>query len=63
MTSPAITPEYIEQLEKLKAELESITRALENMAGKSAYEVEGRIREFQDKESEIKRFLHEHVMN
>lgn len=49
----------IEKLEKLKSELEALQRAVENLAGKSSYEVEGRIRAFQDKEHEIKRYLRE----
>ncbi|MEO5349266.1 MAG: hypothetical protein H7836_06445 [Magnetococcus sp. YQC-3] len=63
MTAPSIAPEYIEKLKKLKEEFETMTRELKNMEGKSAYEIEGRIRAFQDKESEIKKFLREHVMN
>ena len=63
MNPSSIAPAYIEKLEKLKAELESMTQGLKDMEGKSEYEVEGRIRAFQDKESEIKRFLREHVIN
>ena len=63
MNPSSIAPAYIEKLEKLKAELESMTQGLKDMEGKSEYEIEGRIREFQGKESEIKRFLREHVIN
>ncbi len=57
MNPSSLTPEGIEKLKKLKAELESMTHAIQNMEGKSKYEIEGRIRAFQDKESEIKQFL------
>ena len=53
----SLTPEGIEKLQQLKAELESMTRTMSNMEGKSQYEVEGRIRAFQEKENEIKQFL------
>lgn len=54
-----LTPEGIQKLEQLKAELEALSAAMQNMEGKSKYELEDRIRSFQDKESEIKRFLRE----
>ncbi|MBF0585284.1 MAG: hypothetical protein HQL80_13775 [Magnetococcales bacterium] len=63
MKPSTIAPEYIEKLEKLKTELEAVSRELKNIDGKSQYEIEGRMREFQDKESEIKQFLREHVLN
>lgn len=62
MTTPSslnLTPEAIQKLEKLKKELTFLHATIENMAGKSPYEVEGRIRQYQDKEAEIKKFLNE----
>ncbi|MBF0123720.1 MAG: hypothetical protein HQL60_00125 [Magnetococcales bacterium] len=44
-------------MEQLKADLESISAAIADMTGKSPYEIEGRVRSFQDKEQEIKQFL------
>ena len=55
----ALTPENIQKLEKLKEELLSVQTAIGNMEGKSRYEIEGRIRQLQDKEAEIKQFLRE----
>jgi len=55
--TPGLSLEDIEKLQKLKAEFESMTNAMQNLEGKSRYEVEGRVRAFQDKENEIKRFL------
>ncbi|MBF0357343.1 MAG: hypothetical protein HQL70_01975 [Magnetococcales bacterium] len=55
----SLTPEGIKKLEKLKSELESLSYAIQNMDGKNSYEVEDRVRLFQDKESEIKSFLRE----
>lgn len=52
-----LTPEGIKKLEKLKGELEGLNRAVQNSTGKNQYETEGLIRAFQDKETEIKRFL------
>ncbi|MBF0137662.1 MAG: hypothetical protein H7833_10045 [Magnetococcus sp. DMHC-1] len=52
-----LTPEAIRKLEKMKAELESLNRAMQNLDGKSTFEVEGRIRAFMDKETEIRQFL------
>lgn len=57
MENQTLTPEGIEKLQKLKEELESMTKAIQNMEGKTPYEVEGRIRAFQDKEAEIMHFL------
>ena len=54
-----LTPENIHKLEKLKKELLFLQASLEKMEGKSSDEIEGRIRQFQDKESEIKQFLRE----
>lgn len=55
----ALTPENIQRLEKLKQELLALQSVMEDMAGKSTYEAEGRIRQFQEKEAEIRRFLGE----
>ncbi len=52
-----LTPDDIQKLERLKEELTLLQSTLENTQGKSPYEMEGRIRQFQDKEAEIKRFL------
>ncbi|MBF0455003.1 MAG: hypothetical protein HQL72_09360 [Magnetococcales bacterium] len=54
-----LTPEGIQKLEALKAELEGMSLAIQNLEGKDQYEIEGRIRAFQDKEAEIKTFLRE----
>ncbi len=54
-----LTPENILKLEKLKKELIAIQSAMGKLDGKSQYEIEGRIREYQDKEAEIKKFLQE----
>ena len=56
---PSLTPEQIQKLEKLKGELAAIQAVMGNMQGRDKYEIEGRVRQFQDKEAEIKRFLHE----
>lgn len=63
MNAAALTQEDIKKLQKLKAELELITNAMHDLEGKNTYEVEGRIRAFQDKESEIKKFLRDHGLN
>jgi DNA-binding PadR family transcriptional regulator len=55
----SLTPEGIQKLERLKAELESLSHAIQNMDEKNSYEVEDRVRMFQEKESEIKKFLRE----
>jgi hypothetical protein len=55
----SLTPEGIQKLEKLKSDLESLNHVMQNMEGKSKYELEDRVRAFQDKEAEIKRFLKE----
>ena len=55
----SLTPEGIQKLEQLKSELESLQQVMQNMEGKSKYELEDRVRAFQDKEAEIKRFLRE----
>jgi DNA-binding PadR family transcriptional regulator len=55
----SLTPEGIQKLQQLKAELESLSSAIQNMENKSKYEVEDRIRAFQEKEAEIKSFLRE----
>ncbi len=52
-----LNSEEIQQLEQLKTELEGMKNALENLNGKSQYEIAGRVREFQDKEHEIRQFL------
>ncbi|MBF0142463.1 MAG: hypothetical protein HQL57_01820 [Magnetococcales bacterium] len=54
-----LSNDEILQLNKLKIELESMVQGLQNVEGKSRDEVEGRIREFQDKEAQIRRFLRE----
>ncbi len=54
-----LTPDGIVKLERLKAELESLNQVMQNLDGKSEYEIEDRVRSFHDKEAEIKRFLHE----
>lgn len=58
-TIEKLTPEKIRQLELLKTDLEEMQSAMANLAGKSPYEVEGRIRALIDKENEIKGFLRE----
>ncbi|MEO5376818.1 MAG: hypothetical protein H7832_03410 [Magnetococcus sp. DMHC-6] len=63
MNTPTLTPEAIEKLQRLKSEFESLTQSIQNMQGKNAFEIEGRIRAFQDKEFEIKKFLREHGLN
>jgi hypothetical protein len=55
----SLTPEGIKKLEDLKDELESLSMVMQNMQGKSKYEIEDRIRTFQNKEAEIKTFLRE----
>lgn len=57
MDVTSLTPEGIEKLQKLKTELESLTRAMENLDGMNPYKMEGLVRAYQDKESEVKRFL------
>ncbi|MEO5340015.1 MAG: hypothetical protein H7837_05760 [Magnetococcus sp. MYC-9] len=57
--APTLTPDAIHKLERLKRELTVLQSAIGDLQGKSTYEVEGRIRQFQDKESEIKQFLSE----
>lgn len=54
-----LTPEGICKLEKLKAELETLSQAMQNLEGKNKYEVEGLVRAFHDKEAEIMWFLRE----
>ncbi|MEO5364243.1 MAG: hypothetical protein H7838_11560 [Magnetococcus sp. DMHC-8] len=54
---PLFSPDQIKRLERLKNELAFLQSALENLQDKSPYEVEGRIRQFQDKEAEIHQFL------
>lgn len=53
----SLTPEGIAKLQKLKIELESMTESMKTLEGKSKFEIEGRVRAFQEKESEIKLFL------
>ncbi|MBF0195005.1 MAG: hypothetical protein HQL71_10630 [Magnetococcales bacterium] len=53
----SLTPEGIQKLQKLKLELETLSSSIQNIENKSKYEVEDRIRAFQDKEAEIKKFL------
>ncbi len=53
----ALTPENFQKLEKLKREWESMQSAMEKMEGKNKYEGEGRIRQYQDKEAEIRGLL------
>ncbi|MBF0126091.1 MAG: hypothetical protein HQM02_02670 [Magnetococcales bacterium] len=53
----SLTPENIQKLEQLKRELTTLQVAMQNIQDKSPYEIEGRIRQYQDKEGEIKRFL------
>ncbi|MBF0213149.1 MAG: hypothetical protein HQM00_06245 [Magnetococcales bacterium] len=52
-----LTPEAVRKLEKLKKELTFLQSAIQDLNGKSPHEVEGRIRQYQDKEAEIKRLL------
>ena len=54
-----LTAEGIVKLEKLKSELEALSFAMQNMHKKDKYEVEGRVRAFQDKEAEVRQFLRE----
>ncbi|MBF0625543.1 MAG: hypothetical protein HQL82_12140 [Magnetococcales bacterium] len=53
----SLTPEGIEKLERLKVELEQLRDAMSHPEGKSRYELDGRIRAYQDKEHEVRRFL------
>ncbi len=55
--SSSLTPEGIAKLERLKAELEALQTAMENTKNMNQYEIEGRMRAFQDKENEIKLYL------
>ncbi|MBF0271892.1 MAG: hypothetical protein HQL98_07510 [Magnetococcales bacterium] len=54
-----LTPEVVRKLEKLKKELTILQSAIQDLNGKSPYEIEGRIRQYQDKEAEIKQLLRE----
>ncbi|MBF0448941.1 MAG: hypothetical protein HQL67_12130 [Magnetococcales bacterium] len=54
-----LTPEGINKLERLKGELEKLNQSMQNLEGKSQFEIEDHIRSFQNKESEIKHFLRE----
>ncbi|MBF0381496.1 MAG: hypothetical protein HQL69_10785 [Magnetococcales bacterium] len=53
----SLTPEGIQKLQKLKTELETLSASIQNLDNNNKYEVEDRIRAFQDKEAEIKSFL------
>ncbi|MBF0162439.1 MAG: hypothetical protein HQL88_09130 [Magnetococcales bacterium] len=57
--APLLSPEQVKKLEKMQKELTALQSAIENLQGKSPYEVEGRIRQFQEKEAEIKQFIRE----
>ncbi|ABK43609.1 hypothetical protein Mmc1_1091 [Magnetococcus marinus MC-1] len=52
-----MTPASIVKLEKLKGELESLHQLMLNTEGMSQDEIEGRIRQFRDKEQQVKAFL------
>ncbi|MBF0439864.1 MAG: hypothetical protein HQL93_12205 [Magnetococcales bacterium] len=54
-----LTQEAVRKLEKLKKELTVLQSAMQDLSEKSSYEIEGRIRQYQDKEAEIKRLLRE----
>ncbi|MBF0192882.1 MAG: hypothetical protein HQL99_17350 [Magnetococcales bacterium] len=54
-----LTPEVVRKLERLKKELTILQAAMQDLNGKSPYEVEGRMRQYQDKEAEIKQLLRE----
>ncbi|WP_085445392.1 hypothetical protein [Magnetofaba australis] len=56
---PGLTAEGIQKLEKLKAEHESLSAALQHADSMPAHELEGRMRQLQDKDAEIRRFLRE----
>ncbi|MEO5332289.1 MAG: hypothetical protein H7839_09720 [Magnetococcus sp. YQC-5] len=56
-TALNLTPETIQKLETLQKELTILQSAMQDLQGKSPYEIEGRIRQYQDKEAEIKRLL------
>ncbi len=55
--SASLTPEGIAKLERLKSELEALQAAMSNPEKMNRFEIEGRVRAFQDKETEIKTFL------
>ena len=57
--SGSLTPEGIARLEQLKADLETLQAAMANPEGMSRFEIEGRVRAFQDKEREVRQFLRE----
>ena len=54
---PLLSAEQIQKLEKLKRELAAIQAVMGDLQGRDPYEIEGRVRQFQDKEAEIKRYL------
>ncbi|MEG3641126.1 hypothetical protein [Magnetococcus sp. PR-3] len=52
-----MTPASIKKLEQLKGELEALHHLMQKTDGMSEEEVEGRMRQFREKEQEVMAFL------